>query len=204
MFKDKFREKYANRGDGSFWGCHRGDEKHFRGRHGLLGDVFGARAEQFGAGFRARFFDNGDLRFVILQLIAEKPRYGYDLIKAIEEMVSGAYTPSPGVVYPTLTLLEELGYTTVSASDGNKKLYAITDEGRAALEQNKATVDALFARMESAGKSHGHHRSPRILRAIQNLKFTLKLKAGRTPLTEEQIQKIAAALDAAAQQIEQI
>lgn len=154
--------------------------------------------------FRSRFFDNGDLRFVILQLVAEKPRYGYDIIKAIEEKAGGAYAPSPGVVYPTLTMLEELGYTTVSSSDGNKKLYTITEEGLAALKENKAAVDVLFARMENAGRSHGHQRPARILRAIENLKFTLKLKALHGQLTEEQIQKIAAVLDAAAQEIEKI
>src|SRR5712672_3287371 len=72
-----------------------------------------------------RFFAQGDLRLVILHLIAEKPRHGYEIIKAIEEQVAGAYSPSPGVIYPTLTLLEELGYVTVSTGDGAKKLHEI-------------------------------------------------------------------------------
>src|SRR4051794_33910362 len=82
-----------------------------------------------GAGRRGRVFDHGDLRFLILHLIAEKPRYGYEVIKAIEDQLSGAYSPSPGVVYPTLTMLEELGYATISSAEGGKKLYAITPEG---------------------------------------------------------------------------
>ena len=84
-----------------------------------------ARA-RFGGG-RERHFDNGELRFVILQLIADKPSYGYEIIKAIEERLSGGYAPSPGVVYPTLTMLEEEGYATVSSTESNKKLYAATE-----------------------------------------------------------------------------
>jgi len=205
MFGNRFRGKCWERGEGPFGGGHHREERYFRGKHGFFAEAFGPGGEPFGRGrFRSRFFDNGDLRFVILQLIAEKPRYGYDIIKAIEEKAAGAYTPSPGVVYPTLTMLEELGYATITSGDGSKKLYTITQEGLAALKENKAAVDALFERMESAGRSHGHQRPPRILRAIENLKFTLKLKALHGQLTEEQIQKIAAALDAAAQEIERI
>jgi DNA-binding PadR family transcriptional regulator len=80
-------------------------------------------------GRMGRFFDHGDLRFVVLKLIAEKPSHGYELIKAIETAAGGAYTPSPGVVYPTLTLLEELGYVTAGDAGGGKKLYTITAEG---------------------------------------------------------------------------
>src|SRR5262245_16277272 len=87
---------------------------------------------------RRRVFDHGDLRFVILQLISDKPRHGYEVIKAIEDRLGGAYSPSPGVVYPTLTLLEELGYVTVSTGDGSKKLNTITPEGSAYLQVNKA------------------------------------------------------------------
>src|SRR5438552_19040211 len=85
----------------------------------------------------SRIFDHGDLRFVILQLIAESPKHGYEIIKAIEDKLGGAYSPSPGVVYPTLTLLEELGYATLSASEGSKKLYSITQEGFAYLDSNR-------------------------------------------------------------------
>src|SRR3954471_11563007 len=88
-----------------------------------------------------RFFAHGDLRLVILHLIAEKPRHGYEIIKAIEEQVAGAYSPSPGVIYPTLTLLDELGYVTVAASgEDGKKLHAITRQGEAFLEANRPTL----------------------------------------------------------------
>ena len=110
---------------------------------------FGGR--EWGGRFRGRVFDSGDLRFVILRLIAEKPSYGYEIIKEIEERLGGSYAPSPGVVYPTLTLLEELGYVTVSVGDGTKKLHTITAEGTAALEANKA-ADRCALRADAAGR----------------------------------------------------
>ncbi|MDP9424003.1 MAG: PadR family transcriptional regulator, partial [Pseudomonadota bacterium] len=88
---------------------------------------------------RKRMFEGGELRLVLLKLIADQPRHGYELIKAIEEMTGGEYAPSPGIVYPTLTYLEEAGYVTAQA-DGAKRLYSITGEGRAYLESNRAFV----------------------------------------------------------------
>src|SRR5215831_19598870 len=101
-------------------------------------------------GLRAgRFFDRGDLRYVLLHLIGERPRHGYELITAIEEKFGGMYSPSPGVIYPTLTLLEELGYARPQAdtSGGTKKLYEITEAGRGFLAANQPLVDAILARM---------------------------------------------------------
>ena len=146
-------------------------------------------------------FESGDLRFVILALVAEKPSHGYELIKAIEEKLGGGYAPSPGVVYPTLTLLEELGYVTVEAQDGGKKLYSITAEGRAFLAENRRTVDGLFARMDQA-RSRGGRFSPQIMRAMENLKTALKYRLMEGPLTEDEVQALAAAIDQAALAIE--
>jgi DNA-binding PadR family transcriptional regulator len=153
-------------------------------------------------GMRAgRFFDHGDLRFLILKLIADKPRHGYDLIKAIEEEFGGAYSPSPGVIYPTLTMLEELGHATVAESDG-KKLYTITAEGTAYIDANKAALDQALRRMQTVNTAHGGGPAPEIMRARENLKLALRLREARGPLTEQQIRDIAAALDAAAVAIE--
>jgi len=182
--------------------CHRHrEERHARGEFGHFGRHFGGRHGR-GGHRGGRVFDHGDLRLVILQLIAEKPRSGYDIIKAIEEKLSGAYSPSPGVVYPTLTMLEEQGFATMSAGEGSKKLYAVTPEGTAFLAANKAAVDAVSARMAELGSAYGDHAAPQILRAMENLKTALRIRLARGPLGEEQLRAVAAALDAAALAVE--
>jgi DNA-binding PadR family transcriptional regulator len=148
-----------------------------------------------------RVFDHGELRLVVLALIAESPRHGYELIKAIEERLAGSYSPSPGVIYPTLTMLEELGHATVQETAG-KKLYAITDEGRAWLVANQRAVDTALARMKDISARHGGGPAPQIIRAMENLKLALRMRMGRGPLTPEELQGIAAAIDAAAVAIE--
>ena len=91
-------------------------------------------------------FDGGELRLVILALVAEKPRYGYEIIKELGERVGGDYSPSPGVVYPTLTMLEEMGYASASQDPQGRKLYRATPEGEKVLAENKAQIDAIFER----------------------------------------------------------
>lgn len=180
-----FGRRFARRGRGMDEGAgHHGHAHGGGGRHAL-----------------GRFFAHGDLRLVILHLIAEKPRHGYDIIKAIEDAVSGAYSPSPGVIYPTLTLLEELGYVTATA-DGAKKLHAITEEGRAFLGANRAAVDGLLARMGEAGATSGGGRSLAIRRAMENLKLATRMRMARGNLSDEQIDAIAAAIDTAATRVE--
>jgi DNA-binding PadR family transcriptional regulator len=162
--------------------------------------AFGRHGHHHGGG--GRMFEQGDLRFVVLKLIGEKPSYGYEIIKAIEDRLAGAYAPSPGIVYPTLTLLEELGYIKVQETDGPRKLFAITPEGEAALEQNRGIVDAIFARMAEINVRHGGQRAPQLVRAWENLKMAMNLRVARGPLTQEQIAAIAAVLDDAAKAIE--
>jgi DNA-binding PadR family transcriptional regulator len=173
-----------------------------RGRFGFSGFHEGYRRRRGGARRHGRIFDHGDLRFVILRLIAEEPRHGYEIIKAIEEMLGGSYSPSPGVVYPTLTLLEELGYATVTTHDGMKKLYAITQQGSAYLAANKEAVDVIFGRITEIGSAHGDGPAPQIMRAMENLTLALRLRLSRGPLTEAQKHSVAAALDTAAVSIE--
>jgi DNA-binding PadR family transcriptional regulator len=98
-----------------------------------------------------RMLAQGDLRLIALALIAEQPRHGYEIIKVLEDKTAGWYSPSPGIVYPTLTYLEEAGYVTVQA-DGAKKLYTITEEGRAHLAENQDFVDAVLARLAAIGE----------------------------------------------------
>jgi DNA-binding PadR family transcriptional regulator len=196
------QEEFENRRGGRHHGFHHGAERH-HGRHGGFGGPMG-HERGFAGGGRERHFDNGELRFVILQLIADKPSYGYEIIKAIEERLSGAYAPSPGVVYPTLTMLEEEGYATVSSTEGSKKLYAATERGVEYLKENKVVTKAIFGRMEHAGKVFGRGRSPQIMRAIMNLRYALKIRTERGNLSPEQIRKVAEAIDAAARVIDEV
>jgi DNA-binding PadR family transcriptional regulator len=138
----------------------------------------------------------------MLALIAEKPRHGYEIIKAIEERFAGGYTPSPGVVYPTLTMLEELGHATVEET-GGKKQYSITVQGRAELAANQAAADAAMARMQDLAGGEGRRGiAPQIIRAMENLKMALRMRQRSGPLSEEQLNNIVNAIDAAALAIE--
>jgi DNA-binding PadR family transcriptional regulator len=148
-----------------------------------------------------RIFDQGDLRLVILKLVSEAPRHGYEIIKAIEERVGGAYSPSPGVIYPTLTLLEELSYLTVETAEGGKKLYRITEEGTRMLEEKKTLVEAIFQRMEDL-QDRFEGPGPRIARAMQNLGAAIRVRMTSGPLTAEQLDALTAAIDEAAGKVE--
>jgi DNA-binding PadR family transcriptional regulator len=149
----------------------------------------------------SRLFDYGELRLVILALIAEQPRHGYELIKAVEERSAGTYSPSPGVIYPTLSMLQELGHATVEESDG-KKLYAVTTEGTDYLNANRTVLNGAMARIDSVRAAHGDGPARDIVRATENLKLALRMRQERGPLSENQVRAIAAALDHAAVTIE--
>src|ERR1700677_331945 len=172
------------------------EDRHCMGRGEFGGWRHGFRGSRGGA---MRFFGAGDLRYVILQLIAEKPSHGYEIIKSIQERLGGTYAPSPGVVYPMLTMLEEMGHATV-VTDGARKLYTITEDGSKSLAENKAMVDLIFARMDRMRGEQSNDRPPQIERAVENFRMALRMKTG--PLTTEQIHAITDIIDAAAKQIE--
>lgn len=205
--QERHRERDCGCGHGQEHGeghGHGGREcRHRHGMWGGRGEGLGGFGRGFGGG-RERFFDSGQLRLVILQLIAEKPSYGYEIIKAIEERLSGGYAPSPGVIYPTLTLLEEEGLATVSSTEGSKRLYAATEDGKAHLKENQAVLKMILGRMQAAGKAFGRGRSPQIQRAIMNLRFALRMRVERGDLSAEQVGKIAEAIDAAARTIDEV
>ncbi len=190
------------------------DDRRAAGNRGPFGRPFwgerGDRPERHGPGHRGgpfgrgRFFDNGVLRLIVLALIAEQPRHGYEIIKEIEDRTGGAYAPSPGVIYPTLTLLEETGQIEVMSSEGNKKLYAATEAGRATVEENRATIDAVLARFDEAGADRRHEHNPRLFRAVENMRLAMRLKMQSAALTPEQIDALADLLDETARKIEQI
>ena len=116
------------------------------------GGPFGrGRGGPFGGGGR-RMFDPGALRLVVLGLIAEEPRHGYDIIKALEAKFQGAYSPSPGAIYPMLQMLEEADLV-ASQAEGNKRLYSITEQGRAFLAEHQADLDRINEQLSEASQS---------------------------------------------------
>lgn len=124
-----------------------GCEQRGRWRWSGFGDWGPPRGAGPWHGRAARFFEQGDLKYVILRLLEEKPRHGYEIIKDLESRFGGSYAPSPGTVYPTLTMLEDLGYARVVPEEGGKKIYEITDEGRKYLAEHSSTVDDIFDRI---------------------------------------------------------
>lgn len=149
-----------------------------------------------------RLFDYGELRLLVLAMIAEQPRHGYELIKSIEERFGGSYTPSPGVIYPTLSWLEDMGYAAVEAEAAGRKRYSLTSDGEAFLATNKTAADALLARAGSERSGgRGNLPSP-VVRAMENLKTAMRLRFRSGPIDEAAAEAIAAALDSAARTVE--
>jgi DNA-binding PadR family transcriptional regulator len=191
-----------------FGGSHRGGHwaggRHGRGRWGRRGGGDEMQGRGGGDFMRAgRMLAQGDLRLIALALIAEQPRHGYDLIKQLEEKTSGWYSPSPGIVYPTLTYLEESGHLT-SQTDGAKKLYTITEEGRAYLEENREVVDAVMSRLAYIGKKAKRMRerfgeeedrrgsAPLVKAALDNLREVAAKRLAGDPRSEARIVEILA------------
>jgi DNA-binding PadR family transcriptional regulator len=179
---------------------HFGMHREHRGRH-----PFGGRMGHghHRGGRTGRLLDHGDLRFVILAMVKEKPSHGYELMRDLEERTGGVYRPSPGVIYPTLSLLEDEGLVRQAGGDSGRKLYEITPAGEEALAANAAAVAGVFARLDEASSQAGPAR-PRVQRAMQNLSVALVLRVRTGGLTEQQIDAIAAAIDEAASKIERV
>jgi len=153
---------------------------------------------------RRRMFESGELRLVLLKLIGDEPRHGYDLIRAIEELTGGEYAPSPGVIYPTLTLLQDMGLIEEAEAEGPRKAFQATQEGRDHLAEKADEIEALFERLEELAPERGESAGPAIGRAIKNLMTALSHRVGRDGLDEELLHEIAAILDDAAQRIERV
>lgn len=172
-----------------------------RKRSSLHSDEGGRSGRHGGRG--GRLLEHGRLRLLLLQLIATKPAHGYELIKAIEDKTHGAYSPSPGVVYPTLTLLEELGHVSVDTSTGSRKLYSITPNGQSHLGEQQVALDEVNRRLANPPGHRGELPLP-ILRGMENLKLALRLRLQHGEISNEVARAIAAALDQATQNIEQL
>jgi len=193
-------------------GGHRGDHHHHGfGHHGIgrggFGGGFGGWDEArggMGGGRARRMFDGGELKLVLLKLIADAPRHGYDLIRQVEELTGGAYAPSPGVVYPTLTLLDDMGLIEAGKSEGAKKLFTVTEAGTANLAENAELVEALFARLAEVGKHSARTDGAPIRRAMGNLGMAVRNRLMEGGGETETLHQIAALLDEAAQKIERL
>ena len=155
-------------------------------------------------GRRARVFEGGELRLVLLKLIADQPRHGYDLIRAIEELTGGRYAPSPGVVYPTLTMLQDMGLIDEAAGEGARKPFQITDAGTAHLEENQEEADELIARLERLSPSHHAQGGSPVWRAMRNLGMAIRNRLGQGDVNEDTLHELAALIDEFAQRVERL
>lgn len=154
------------------------------------------------AGSKQRGFGHGGLRLVLLTLINEQPRHGYNLIKAVEELTSGHYRPSAGMVYPLLNQLVDQGLISAesTALDENKKqVYAIQPAGKKLLTDESLRVEHIFARVRQRAK-----QPVQVTRAIENFKLAVRLKLGNEVLTAVQASQLTEILDHAVRQIEQL
>ncbi len=172
--------------------------------HGWGGDWGGEGGGHRGGRGRKRVFEAGELRLVLLKLIEDQPRHGYDLIRAIEEMTHGTYAPSPGIVYPTLTMLQDMGLIEEAKGEGSRKAFEITAEGKDHLAENEEQVEALLIRLKDLGSDERKAGGAPIKRAVGNLLSALWHRATREDSDEGTMHKIAAILDEAAQKIEQL
>ena len=171
---------------------------------GRGGDAFsGDWRELRGGGRRGgggRMFGHGDLKLLLLSLIEQQPRHGYELIRIIEDMFHGHYSPSPGAIYPTLTMLEEMGYAEVSNEQGGRKLYAITDAGRSYLETHREEVDAVVARTERSARMAAKMSAPEAVRkAMHQLKHALLMRD--VDWSKAEAKRVAAIIERAASEI---
>jgi DNA-binding PadR family transcriptional regulator len=148
-------------------------------------------------------FDGGELKLLLLELVEAEPRHGYDLIRAIEELTGGAYAPSPGAVYPTLTLLKDMGYLREAEAEGARKLYTLTDEGRAHLAESRALVAGVRARLAELAAVRERTDAMPVHRAMNNLRTALmdKLSSG---VSRETMLAAVALIDETAQKIERL
>ncbi|MEO6389024.1 MAG: PadR family transcriptional regulator [Croceibacterium sp.] len=174
------------------------------GAHGPFGPDGAFGRGGGGRGGRGRMFASGELRLVLLRLVAEQSRHGYDLIKAIEALTGGEYAPSPGVVYPTLQMMLDEGVIAEVPDDTARKVFSATDAGTTDLEAQKDAIDAVMQRLSAIGEER--HSSPhrQVHRAMENLRNALRHQRAAGGLQDEMVAKIVDLIDEAARQIERL
>ena len=183
--------------------------RHGRGWNAEIGQKFArAFAEAAFEGAvgkrRGRMFRRGELRLVLLHLIAEEPRHGYDLIRQIEEMTGGHYAPSPGIVYPTLTLMAEMALIDETIDDDGKKVYSITERGSGRLADEKEHIDQILERLDGVSKMGEASDGASVRRAMHNLKSAIRIRLASEDKGSDKILDVTAIIDEAASRIERL
>jgi DNA-binding PadR family transcriptional regulator len=182
---------------GSVHPLHRHPWRH--GHHESADDPFEAGGHR-----RRRLFDGGELRLVLLKLIAEQPRHGYELIRAIEARSGGAYAPSPGAVYPTITLLLDTGLIEESGAGATRKAFAASAAGRAHLAQHEAEIGAALGRLQALADLRAQVDAAPVVRAMQNLKTALRNRLSQDGVEKSVALDVADLIDEAARKIERL
>jgi DNA-binding PadR family transcriptional regulator len=178
-------------------------ERRARWNWDFSGDMGGGpRGRGQWRGRAARLFEQGDLKYVILRLLEEKPRHGYEIIKDLESRFGGAYAPSPGTVYPTLTMLEDIGYARIVPEEGGKKIYEITDEGRKYLAEHSSTVNDIFERIARFVGGFTDQPMMELNEAFRRLATTTYKAATSNISDKEKVEKLRDIIRRAAEEIE--
>ena len=194
------RHHHVNRHHHAHSSCEHHDHHDHPDRHGQpcvrADHPFG------GGGRRERLFGSGDLKFVVLHLVAQQPAHGYEIIKALGELVGGDYSPSPGTVYPTLAMLEDLGWVTATPDANGRKEYSITEAGHQQLDTQRADVERVLTHIGHLRSRAHARRVPEIVRAMENLKTALRLRFGDEVPDPALARRVAEIIDRAAVEIE--
>jgi DNA-binding PadR family transcriptional regulator len=178
-------------------------DQHHHHHHGGPGHRHGPEGA-FGRGRRRRLFDSGELRLVLLKLIEEQPRHGYDLIREVEARSGGAYAPSPGVVYPTLTLLLDMGLIEEAGEATARKLFAVSDAGRSHLAEHAEELEGAFARLQAVAAMRERTDAAPVLRAMENLKAAIQNRLSQEGVDKTVILDVADLVDEAARKVERL
>lgn len=168
------------------------------------GGPFGTTGKSGRGPRRRRMFGHGELRLALLKLLADEARHGYELIKWIEDLTGGAYTPSPGAVYPTLQLLADEGAIEERDDDSPRKAFTATEQGRAELADRADEVEALFERLGEHGRTAEKRRSPQLVRAMGNLGHVLKHRVRSGEMDDAAVEQIVDLIDELAKKIERL
>lgn len=160
--------------------------------------------DHHGHGRRQRFFGHGELRLVMLNILAQNASHGYELIKAIENLTQGNYTPSPGVIYPTLDLLADQGFVSIEEEENGRKKISITAAGTAWLAEQQESLAHIHERVKARCVGYQLRKNPQMKRALENFKAVLDLKVNQENVSAAQLKQIVGVIDRAALEISQM